>query len=81
MRFLKNLWKKLFWYDNPLRRYPLEKHCFCGSHKKAGKCCKPFVAKRVPKKLAVHLNEYWPLIITGKLKLPPPEIKRHEVKA
>lgn len=55
---------------NPVRDYPVNKLCFCGSLVKAKRCCLPFLARTVSEGFARDMTEKWDEIIAGKYVLP-----------
>lgn len=55
---------------NPVRKFPRNFGCFCGSGEKAKKCCLPHIAPTVSKKFAGYVNENWEHLLDGKLHLP-----------
>lgn len=55
---------------NPVRKYPRNHGCFCGSGVKAKKCCLPHLALVVSEKFASHIKENWSDILTGHMTLP-----------
>lgn len=50
---------------NPLKAYPRNHDCFCGSELKAKKCCLPKVQEYCPAKTAQDLEKNWDKIIAG----------------
>jgi hypothetical protein len=55
---------------NPLRQYPRNQPCFCGSLVKAKKCCLPYLAQAVSREVHDYVKNNWYLILDGRLKLP-----------
>jgi hypothetical protein len=54
-------------YDwNPLRDYPRNNPCFCGSGVKAKRCCIPRLHPCVKQELADQLKKYVDYVKTGK---------------
>lgn len=54
---------------NPLKGYPRNAACFCGSGDKHKKCCAPMVQEYCTAKKAAELNRIWPDIIAGKIRV------------
>lgn len=50
---------------NPLRKFPRNLPCGCGSGVKFKKCCYPNVALLVPEKLAQMVIAQWENLLTG----------------
>lgn len=73
------MWKRLkiwlFYVKNPLCKYPPKNKCFCGGKLTAEMCCRPFLMRKVPKKLAKMLDSQWNLLIARRVKLPKPEFQ------
>ena len=67
---------------NPLRGYPRNNGCFCGSGDKAKKCCMPKLLSTVPAGEAKKIEENWDRILTGHLKVhldePPDKVEGHK---
>ena len=51
---------------NPLKGYPRNNPCFCGSTIKAKHCCLPRVLEYCGAKVAKELRAVWPDILAGK---------------
>lgn len=43
---------------NPLRNYPRNRECWCGSYRKAKRCCLPKQARLCPVEVAITLAKY-----------------------
>jgi hypothetical protein len=54
---------------NPLKRYPRNAACFCGSGEKHKKCCGPMVIEYCSAKKAAELERIWPDIIAGRIRV------------
>lgn len=55
---------------NPLRNFPRNQSCFCGSSKKTKKCCGPYLASLVSNGFAEQLRMDMPGLLAGKKTLP-----------
>jgi hypothetical protein len=55
---------------NPLRRYPKNQNCFCGSLLKAKKCCLPHLTEAVSKEFAAEITKDWDKILKRELTFP-----------
>ena len=55
--------KELVW--NPLKRFPRNSPCFCGSDKKAKKCCMPNLAPRLFYKDQQTILRVWDGLLNG----------------
>ena len=49
---------KLSYAVNPLMKFPRNENCFCGSQKKAKRCCLGKLPKTVPLQQAIQLSKY-----------------------
>ncbi len=56
---------------NPLRGYPVNKPCYCGSQTKAKKCCLPYLSQCISVPLANEIKKNWKGLLAGTYKLPP----------
>lgn len=54
---------------NPLKRYPRNNPCFCGSELKHKKCCSPYVGEFTPTKIAKSLEKQWSDIIGRRINI------------
>jgi hypothetical protein len=55
---------------NPLLKWPVNSPCWCGSKKKAKKCCKPFIPHSCTKELAATIHFLWEDLMLGRKTLP-----------
>jgi hypothetical protein len=60
---------------NPLRGFPANCPCTCGSKIKFKKCCKEILAETVSKGTAEFVKSNWEKLTQGLLVLPKPEVK------
>lgn len=67
-KFLYTLMPGYAW--NPLTRFPSNNKCFCGSQKKAKKCCLPHQPRVLPIENVRLIKNHWARILTGKQILP-----------
>lgn len=56
---------------NPMRKFPANKPCFCGSEVKAKFCCKPHLNKIVSQDFSYYIKENWEKLLSGEMTLPP----------
>lgn len=66
---------------NPLRKFPVNKECFCGSKIKFKNCCDRKLVAAVHRDFAKYINANWDKLIAGDLtlggkNLPVPEVKK-----
>ena len=57
---------------NPLRKFPPNLPCFCGSQVKAKNCCLDKLARAVPKKTAAVTQMNWVRILKGEVTFVKP---------
>lgn len=62
---------------NPLREFPVNHMCFCGSGRKAKKCCLPRLSACLSKETAKYLESNWADLLSGKLTLPAAPVKEN----
>jgi hypothetical protein len=55
---------------NPMRKYPRNKGCFCGSGAKAKKCCLPDIRAACSEKFADYIDSNWEKLLSGQMTLP-----------
>lgn len=55
---------------NPLRGFPRNAPCWCGSKSKAKKCCLPFIKDALDDGSVLYLKQNWEKIVSGELNLP-----------
>lgn len=55
---------------NPLKKYPVNARCWCGSLTKAKKCCQPYVKAVVSEETADNILSNWKQILAGEVTLP-----------
>lgn len=54
---------------NPLRAFPRNASCFCGSLKKAKRCCLPRLLPCIGAAKAKYIHEHWNEIVSGLVKV------------
>lgn len=58
---------------NPLKKYPRNKGCICGSGEKFKRCCLPRQPRTIQESEANKIVANWDRLLTGKLVIVPPE--------
>lgn len=53
---------------NPLRQFPQNRLCFCGSRTKFKNCCREFLEEAVEEEKAKWLTDHWEDILAGRVR-------------
>lgn len=55
---------------NPLRDFPVNSPCFCGSERKFKRCCRDYLHEGIEKDKAKWLLDHWEHVIAGRVRFP-----------
>lgn len=55
---------------NPIKKYPVNHPCYCGSALKAKKCCLPYLNDVCSEQFAKEMKLNWRKILSGQMTLP-----------